>query len=122
MPTDIAATLPKGVADHVTACNRHDAMAIMATFATGAFVNDAGREFVDREAIQAWVETEIVAPKVTMEITDAIVRRQNVTLRAKIDGEYDKTGLPDPLILTYHFNVADEEIAQLIITLNKPSQ
>jgi len=122
MRTAITSTLPRVVADHLAACNSHDAKALMATFAVDAIVNDAGREFIDRAAIQAWVEKEIVAPKVTMDVTDALVRKHNVIVRAKIDGEYDKTGLPDPLILTYHFSLADGEVAQLIITLNKPSQ
>jgi hypothetical protein len=122
MLTDTTSTLPRVVADHVAACNNHDAKAMMATFAADAFVNDAGRQFIERAAIEAWVETEIVAPKVTMDVTDAIVRKHAVILRAKIDGEYDKTGLPSPLILTYHFGVADGEIGQLVITLNKPNQ
>ena len=91
----------------------------MATFAADAFVNDAGREFTDRAAIQAWIEKEIVAPKVTMQVIDAVVRKGNVILHAKVDGAFDKTGLPDPLILTYHFSSADGRIDQLVITLNK---
>lgn len=121
MLTDITSAPPQVVVDHVAACNSHDSKALLETFAADALVNDAGREFGDRGAIEAWVETEIVAPKVTMDVTEAIVRGQNAILRAKIDGEYDKTGLPEPLILTYHFNIADELIVQLIITHNKPS-
>ena len=119
MPTDI--TLPRVILDHVAACNAHDLDALMATFAADAIVNDAGREFIDLVVIRAWIEKEIIAPKVTMEVTDAIVRERNVIVRAKIDGEFDKTGLPDPLILTYHFSLGDGRIDQLIITLNKPS-
>lgn len=122
MTIDSTHTLPRAVADHIAACNRHDAKALMSTFSADAFVNDAGREFTDRAAIQAWVEKEIVTPKVTMEVTEAIVRQHAAIVRAKIDGEYDKTGLPDPLILNYHFGVADGAIAQLIITLGKPGQ
>jgi hypothetical protein len=122
MPTAVIHALPRVVIDHVDACNNHDLNGLMATFAADAMVNDAGRAFTDRAAIQAWVEMEIVTPKVTMDVIDATVRNDNVTVRARIDGEYDKTGLPDPLILTYHFNLADGEIAQLIITLNKPDR
>ncbi len=119
MPTDNPHALPQVVADHVAACNDHDLTALMATFAADAFVNDAGREFIDRSAIQAWVDAEIIAPKVTMQVTDAVMRKSNVILHAKVDGAFDKTGLPDPLILTYHFNVADGRIDQLVITLHK---
>ena len=121
MPTDIISTLPQVVADYLLACNNHDAQALMATFAADAFVNDAGREFLDRATIKAWLTTEIVGPKVTMEVTEATVRQHAVIVRAKIDGEYDNAGLPNPLVLAFHFGVADGEIAQLVITLNKPS-
>jgi hypothetical protein len=120
MLTDTTSTLPRVVADHLAACNDHDPKAMMATFAADAFVNDAGRAFLDRAAIQAWIETEIVGPKVTMDVTDAVVRRHSVILHARIDGEYDKTGLPDPLVLAFHFGLAEGQIAQLVITRIKP--
>jgi hypothetical protein len=41
-------------------------------------------------------------------------------ISAAVDGEYDKTGLPDPLILTYYFTLAGDQIASLIIVGNKP--
>ena len=37
------------------------------------------------------------------------------------DGEYDKTGLPDPLVLTYYFTVRDDRIVRLIIIRNQPT-
>jgi hypothetical protein len=38
-----------------------------------------------------------------------------------MDGDYDKSGLPDPLVLTYYFALADDHIAQLIIIHNEPT-
>jgi hypothetical protein len=37
-------------------------------------------------------------------------------------GDYDKTNLPDPLILTNYFSVRDEKIVSLIKIHNKPSE
>jgi hypothetical protein len=38
-----------------------------------------------------------------------------------MDGNYDKSGLPDPLVLTYYFALADDHIGQLIIIHNEPT-
>jgi len=42
-----------------------------------------------------------------------------VTVHAVMDGTYDKTGLPDPLILSFYFSLRDDRITQLIILHNK---
>jgi len=39
-------------------------------------------------------------------------------LRGRYDGEYDKTNLPDELILTSYFTVRDGRIVTLIIIRN----
>lgn len=36
-----------------------------------------------------------------------------------MDGLYDKTGLPDPLVLTHYFTVRDDRIVRLITILNE---
>ena len=42
-------------------------------------------------------------------------------VRARYDGEYDKTDLPDELILTNYFSVRDRKIVSLIIIHNTPA-
>ena len=49
----------------------------------------------------------------------ALDRHGDVTVHARTDGTYDKTGLPDPLILSLYFSLRDERITQLIIIHNK---
>ena len=56
---------------------------------------------------------------VTMAVQRVWDRNGNVTVHAKIDGTYDKTGLPDPLILTFYFTLREAKITQLIILHNK---
>jgi hypothetical protein len=46
-------------------------------------------------------------------------RYGNVTVVAKFDGTFDKTNLPDPLILTLYCTLQDGLITQLIILRNK---
>ncbi|PRX71314.1 hypothetical protein B0G52_109111 [Cohnella sp. SGD-V74] len=33
----------------------------------------------------------------------------------KLDGTYDKTGLPDPLLLDYYFRIVNDKISSLSI-------
>lgn len=119
MTTDITHNLPKVVADHVAACNAHDAEAWMATFAPDAMVNDIQREFVGADAIRAFADAEIFGTKVTMAVHRAWDRHGDVTVHARLDGTYDKTGLPDPLILSFYFSLRGDRITQLIILNNK---
>ena len=42
-----------------------------------------------------------------------------LAVEARIDGEFDKTNLPDPLILSFYFTLRDGRITQLIILHNK---
>ena len=121
MPTDITNALPKIVADHIAACNAHDLEAWMATFAPEALVNDIRREFIGADAIRAFGEKEIFGDKVTMAVHRAWDRNGDITVHAKVDGTYDKTGLPDPLILSFYFSVRGGKITQLIIMQNKTS-
>jgi ketosteroid isomerase-like protein len=119
MATDITNTLPKVVADHIAACNAHDAEAWMATFAPDAMVNDIQREFIGADAIRAFADAEIFGTKVTMAVHRAWDRHGDVTVHARLDGTYDKTGLPDPLILSFYFSLRGDRITQLIILNNK---
>jgi ketosteroid isomerase-like protein len=119
MPTDITNDLPQVVADHIAACNAHDADAWMATFAPDAMVNDFQREFIGPRAIRAFADKEIFGANVTMAVQHAWDRHGDVTVHARIDGTYDKTGLPDPLILSFYFGLRDARITQLIIIHNK---
>jgi hypothetical protein len=119
MSKDVTHDLPKAVADNIAACNRHDLDAWMATFSPDAMVNDIQREFVGPAAIRDFAAAEIIGTKVTMDVQRAWDRAGNVTVHAKIDGTYDKTGLPDPLILTFYYVLRDSKVTQLIIMLNK---
>ena len=42
-------------------------------------------------------------------------------MRAKYDGDYDKTNLPDELIMTNYFSLRDGKIVSLTIILTQPS-
>jgi ketosteroid isomerase-like protein len=119
MAKDITNNLPQVIADHIATCNAHDVEAWMATFAPDALVNDIQREFIGTAAIRAFADREIFGDNVTMEVVRAWDRYGDVTVHARFDGTYDKTGLPDPLILSLYFSLRDSRITQLIFICNK---
>ncbi|HEY4427823.1 MAG TPA: nuclear transport factor 2 family protein [Solirubrobacteraceae bacterium] len=117
MSTVATRTLDGVVADYVAAVNAFDEDAIVATFADDALVNDARREFWRKDAIRRWVREESVGDRVTVEPIEVIEHDGQTILRARYDGDFDRTGLPDEVILTNYFTVRDGRIVTLIIIL-----
>jgi hypothetical protein len=114
--------LDKVIAEHIAAVNAFDTEAIMATFAEGAFVNDARREFRGIDAVRAWVAREIVGDKVTIDVREVTDNYGDAIVRCAYDGEYDKTNLPaGELIMTNYFGVRDGKITSLIVINNQPA-
>ena len=109
------------IAEHVAAVNAFDTDAIVATFADDAYVNDVHREITGIDAIRRWVSKEIVGDKVTMDVREVVDHRGDTIVRAAYDGQYDKTNLPDPLILSNYFSVRDGRIVSLTVIHNTPS-
>ena len=106
------------VAEYVAAVNAFDKDAVVATFADDALVNDVRREFWGKDAIRGWVREEIVGDRVTVDPVDVVEHHGQTIMLGRYDGEYDKTNLPDELILTSYFTVQDGRIATLIIIHN----
>jgi ketosteroid isomerase-like protein len=113
-------TQPQGVlAEHLAAVNRFDAEAIMATFAPDALVNDNRREFWGTEQIRDWVDRELVGDHVRIEPVQTLEHHDLTIVRGRYDGDYDKTGLPDELILSNYFTIADGLITSLLVIHNR---
>ncbi len=113
--------LPQPVAAFIQATNDHDSAAFLGSFTEDALVNDIQREFWGKAAIGKWAEREIFGAKVTMEVVRAVDHYGDLIVTAKLDGEYDKTGLPEPLLLTFYFTLRGDKITKLIILHNKPA-
>jgi hypothetical protein len=114
-------TLPAPVQGYLAASNAFDGDALIAWFADDALVNDNRREFWGKDAIRAWLDREIIGDKVTTSPTATAGHYGEVIVHAVTDGDYDKAGLPDPLVLTYYFTVRDDRIVRLIIIPNQPT-
>ena len=115
-------SLDPAIAAHIVAINSFDVDAIMVTFADDALVNDAAREFWGQERIRAFVAKELVGDHVTMEPIEAVDNAGMWCVRCRYDGDYDKTGLPDPLIMTNYLRVRNGKIVTLFIVNNTPPQ
>lgn len=113
--------LPTPVAAYIQATNDHDSAAFLASFTEDALVNDIQRECWGKAAIEKWAEREIFGAEVTMEVVSALDHYGDLIVTAKLDGNYDKTGLPDPLLMTFYFTLRGDKITKLIILLNKPA-
>ena len=109
------------VAEHIRAVNAFDTEAIMATFAVNAYVNDNRRDIVGLAAIRRWVEKEIVGDKVTMQVREVIQHYGETIVRALYEGEFDRTNLPQELLLSNYFTVRDGRIVSLHIIFNQAS-
>jgi len=114
------AALAPVLAEHIAAVNAFDEDAIVATFADDALVNDAHREFWGREAIRRWAARELVGDRVTITVTEVLHHHGDTVVRGRYDGDYEKTSLPDELILTSYLTVRDGKIVTLIIIRNTP--
>jgi len=110
-------TLPKPVETYICAINARDADAFQSSFALDAVVKDVGREIRGIAAIKEWAEHEIFAVKVTLEVMEVVEREGQTIVTVKVDGTFDRTGLPDPLVMDHCFTVADDKIAALTCRL-----
>jgi len=119
MLRDITNELPRVVRDHIAAHNNHDPVALMATLAPDALGNGAKREFVGHKAIRAWADKEIFGDNVTLKVERAFDQHGSIILHARVEGDFDKSNLPDPVVLTYYFSISEDLITQAIIILNK---
>ena len=119
VPPNAPVALPPLVAAYVEATNSFDLERLMATFAEDALVNDQLRDHWGKPAIREWVKREIIGVRVTMNVTKVINHYGNFIVTANVDGNYDKRGLPDPLVLAFYFNTQSDFIVQLIILRNR---
>src|SRR4029079_4226456 len=113
---------PTGViAEHIAAVNAFDVDRIMTTFAADSYVNDNHREIWGLDRIRRFFTREFVGDHVTMDVVEVIDHHGDVIVRARYDGTYDKTNLPDVLILSSYFGLRDGKIVSLTVIHNQPS-
>ena len=110
---------PRPVAAYVAATNAFDLDRLLAAFADDALVNDQLRDYWGKAAIREWAERDIIGERLTMNVVGVIEHYGNFIVTANIDGDFDKRGLPEPLVLAFYFTPHDDQIVQLIILRNR---
>jgi len=104
-------TIPQPIATFIRAINKRDADGFLSSFTPDAVVTDVGREFRGSAAVRQWAEQEIFSVNVTLDVIDVAERDGQTVVTVKVDGTFDKTGLPDPLLLNHNFTVEGGKIA-----------
>jgi hypothetical protein len=104
-------TIPRPIERLIRAVNNHDPEAFLSSFSTNAVVSDIGREFRGTAAIKEWSKSEIFDVNVALEVVNLTERDNEIVITVKVDGTFDKSGLPDPLLLDHHFTLDGDRIA-----------
>jgi SnoaL-like domain len=109
--------LPPTAEAYVRSINDHDPAAFIALFAESAVVNDVGRELRGRAAIKSWSEREIFDAKVALKVLDAADHDGETVVTTTVDGNFDRTGLPDPVVINHRVTVEGDKIVGLTCRL-----
>jgi hypothetical protein len=109
------------VAEHIQAINALDIDAATATFADDAYVNDNRREFVGIHAIRRWITKEMVGDNINIEVREVLDHHGDTIVRGAYNGTFDRTNLPDELLLSNYFSVRDGKIVSLVVIFNQPA-
>ena len=107
--------LPKPV--YIRAINTRDTDVFQSSFAPDVVVQDVGREFCDIVEIKEWASQEIFAVNVTLDVMEVAQRGGQTIVTVKIDGTFDRAGLPDPLLMDHCFTIAADKISVLTCRL-----
>jgi hypothetical protein len=102
-------TLPEPVARLISATNTGDLEAFLDTFASDGVVDDWGRKFHGRSAIQGWSDNEYLGKQVTLDVASVDNSSTETVVVAKVGGH----GFNGPS--TFSFTVAGDAIRAMVI-------
>lgn len=108
--------LPPAVEHYLRTVNSGDAEEFAESFADDALVEDVDRRIEGIEAIKKWSRQDIFAVRARFDVVTVAEHNGRTLLTVKIDGTFDRTGLPDPLLMNQSFLVARGKIAELKVT------
>jgi hypothetical protein len=107
------------VADCIAATNALDLEAAVALFAEDAYVNDNRREFVGIDAVRRWLAKEMIGDHVVIDVREVLDHHGDTIVRGAYDGTFDKTNLPEEVVLSSYFSVRDNKIVSLVVIFNR---
>ncbi len=106
--------LPEIIEKLVMAQNNFDSTAYADCFADNAIVFDEGKNHQGKEAIKTWNELTNAEYSTTLEPVDFQQNGDKSVLIVKVSGTFDGS----PLLFDYHFEIQNERITSLKITLH----
>ena len=112
--------LPAVVEEFVTAVNSGDLDALTALFADDAYFTAQG-EARGIDAVRAALAKEFINDHVTVEALEVTEHHGDYIIRTKFEGDYDKTNLPHPLIMTNYIAPRDGKIITLGVFFVPPA-
>jgi hypothetical protein len=101
----------------IQATNKHDTGELLRTLTDDAVITDEGQNYHGIPAIKNWSDEKYTGAQVTLEPVGAVKRDGATVVTVKVDGNFDKTGLPDPFLMNFHFIVDGLKITALNIQL-----
>ena len=114
-PIDTKQNLQGPIASYVNAVNSGSHEAFSASFAVDAVVVDVDRELRGIDAISAWADADIFGAEVHFDVLEVGERQGRTVVTVRIDGTFDRTGLPNPLVMKHEFGVSEGKIVDLRI-------
>jgi hypothetical protein len=115
MKTDLF--IPEPIEAALKAANDHDTTGFLSSFAETAILADEGQEYHGIAAIEKWSEEKLIGDHVTFDITDITTSGDTSIVTAKVDGNFDKTGLSNPFVMALHFVISGSKIKRLAFRL-----
>jgi SnoaL-like domain len=102
---------------YVRSINEQDSLAFMALFADAAVVDDVGRTFHGLASIKDWSDREIFDVRVTLQVMDVVDLDGEVVITTEVGGDFDRTGLPDPVVIDHYIQANGGKIVGLTCRL-----
>jgi len=109
--------MPRPIAAFIKGTNAHNSDELLTTLTAGAVITDEGQEYRGIAAIKKWSDEKIIGARVTLDAVDLMNGDGKTIVTLRVDGNFDKTGLPDPLLLDFHFTLDTNKISALDIRL-----
>ena len=113
-------SLPAPVDEFIAAVNAGDLDALTALFVDDAYFTAQG-EAIGIDAVRASLAKEFINDNVRLEALEVIEHHGDYIVRTKFEGDYDKTNLPDPLIMTNYIAARDGKIVMLGVFFVPPA-
>lgn len=108
--------IPKSIEDFIEATNHHNSNALLAVLSDTAVLTDEGHDYRGIAEIKKWSEEKLIGANVILDPIRIVERGgRTIIVTAKVDGSFDKTGLPDPFQMDFHFTIDSNKVAALSI-------